>query len=113
MKLPLFALVAILCNVGAQLSMKRAASSITSMLDVAGWLSPWLFLSVVLYGGSFILTARVLSANALSIASPIMAGATFVAIALTSVLVLNESMGAQKFGGMALILAGIFVLSRA
>jgi multidrug transporter EmrE-like cation transporter len=55
---------------------------------------------------------RVYAANPLSVASPIMAGAIFLLIALVSALVLGEGMGMQKVAGIGLIILGIVLLSR-
>ena len=112
MNAPLIALLAVLCNVGAQLSMKFAGSAARSGASpLAQWLSPWLLAAVVLYGVSFLLTVRVFAVNQLSVASPAMAGCTFVLIALASSVLLNEGMGLQKLLGMGLILIGIVLLT--
>lgn len=103
---PLIALLAVLCNVAAQLSMKAAADG-----GQPDWLSPWLVVSVVFYGGSFLLTVRVFAANPLSVATPVMAGATFLLIALASVLLLGERVSWITCAGMGLILLGIAALS--
>jgi multidrug transporter EmrE-like cation transporter len=115
---PLIALLAVLCNASAQVAMKfagRAGMSGEAATDAASrwlaWLSPWLLASVALYGLSFLLTIRVFANNALSVASPLMAGLTFLCIVLASWLVLGETMDLRKIGGIALILTGIVVLT--
>jgi multidrug transporter EmrE-like cation transporter len=112
MKEPLIALIAVICNVGAQLAMKYAGREQEVGKTLAAWLSPWLLSAVVLYGLSFLLTVRVYAANPLSVASPTMAGCTFLLIALTSWLVLGEGLGYQKLAGIGLIFIGIAVLTR-
>ncbi len=112
MKEPLIALIAVLCNVGAQLSMKYAGRAGTAGAGLEAWLSPWLFGAMVLYGLSFLLTVRVFAANPLSVASPAMAGATFLLITLSSWLVFGEGLGVQKVAGIVLIFIGIAVLTR-
>jgi multidrug transporter EmrE-like cation transporter len=116
---PLIALLAVFCNASAQVAMKFAGRAGLSGAAVAAdttsrwlaWLSPWLLASVALYGLSFLLTIRVFANNALSVASPLMAGLTFVCIVMASWLVLGEAMDVRKVGGIVLILAGIVVLT--
>jgi len=115
---PLIALLAVLCNASAQVAMKFAgragmsgAEAVEPVSRWMAWLSPWLLASVALYGLSFLLTIRVFANNALSVASPLMAGLTFLCIVMASWLVLGETMDVRKIGGIVLILAGIVVLT--
>jgi len=115
---PLIAVLAVLCNASAQVAMKFAGRAGMNGADAAesvnrwmAWLSPWLLASVALYGLSFLLTIRVFANNALSVASPLMAGLTFICIVMASWLVLGESIDVRKIGGIVLILAGIVVLT--
>lgn len=112
MKEPWIALLAVICNVSAQLAMKYAGGSSQQASGLAAWLSPWLVAAVALYGLSFLLTVRVFAVNPLSIASPAMAGATFFLISLSSWMLLGEAMGQQKIIGMILIITGVVVLAR-
>lgn len=107
------AVVAVLCNVLAQLAMKQAGQVRPNALDPASWMTPWLLAAIGLYGASFLLTTRVFAVNPLSVASPIMAGATFVLIALSSCVLLGEGFGWLKLAGMVLVLGGIALLSLA
>ena len=113
MNQPWIALIAVFCNVAAQLGMKLAGRADPTAGGTATWLSPWLIAAVVLYGCSFLLTVKVYAANPLSIASPAMAGCTFFLIALASTFLLGESMGVQKVLGICLVFAGIVLLTRA
>jgi multidrug transporter EmrE-like cation transporter len=112
MKEPWIALIAVVCNVAAQLSMKYAGQEQHIGKTLASWLSPWLLSAVVLYGLSFLLTVRVFAVNPLSVASPAMAGCTFLLIALASWSLLGEGLGYQKLAGIGLIFIGIAVLTR-
>jgi multidrug transporter EmrE-like cation transporter len=112
MKEPWIALIAVFCNAGAQLTMKYAGRAGQGASGLAMWLSPWLLAAIVLYGLSFLLTVRVFAVNPLSVASPSMAGCTFLLITLVSWLILGEQMGAQKVAGIALIFLGIFILTK-
>lgn len=113
MNQPLIAVIAVCCNVGAQLAMKYAGRGNVSADSLAFWLAPGLIGAVVLYGLSFLLTIKVFAANPLSVASPIMAGGTFFLIAMASSVVLGETMGIQKVAGIAVIFIGIVLLMRA
>ncbi len=101
---------AVLCNASAQLLMKVA--HITDAFSWRQWIEPALLAAVALYGLSFILTALVFARLPLSLISPLMAGAIFVLISFFSVVFLRESLDVFRLGGMACILAGIFLLSR-
>ncbi len=113
MNAPWLAMMAVLCNVFAQLAMKQAGQMRHHAHLMSIWPTPWLVAAIALYGASFLLTSRVFAVNALSVASPIMAGATFVLIALSSCLLLNEGFGALKLAGVGLVLCGIVLLSLA
>ena len=107
----LLAGAAVLCNALAQVLLKRAA--VTDASDLRQWLDLSLLGAVALYCVSFALTALVYARMPLTVASPLMAGAIFLLIALFSMLAFGESLGAAKIAGMVLILAGIALLSRA
>lgn len=112
MKEPWIAIIAVLINAGAQLSMKYAGSQMQEAKGFAMWFSPWLLCALAFYGLSFLLVVRVLAVNPLSVASPAMAGGTFLLITLASWLLLGEGLGFQKVAGIALIFLGIVVLTR-
>lgn len=109
---PMIALIAVVCNVGAQVSMKYAGRAGSATSGLEAFLSPWLLAALVLYGLSFLLTVRVFAVNPLSVASPVMAGCTFLLITLSSWLVFSEGLGVQKLAGIALIFVGILMLTR-
>jgi multidrug transporter EmrE-like cation transporter len=113
MKDPWIAVIALLCNAGAQFAMKYAGRGLDTSKGLAMWLSPWLLVALAFYGLSFLLVVRVYAANPLSVASPVLAGGTFFLITLVSWLLLGESLGYQKIAGIALIFLGILVLTRA
>lgn len=112
MKEPLIALIAVSCNVAAQLAAKQAGATMQFSKGLQAWLSPWLLGALALYAFAFVLMVRVYAVNPLSVASPIMAGGVFLLIALTSTLLLGEGLGFQKIAGITLIFFGIVVLSR-
>jgi len=101
---------AALCNALAQLLMKKA--HITDAQAWQQWLGPSLLGAVALYGVSFVLTALVFARLPLSLISPLMAGVIFVLISLFSLLFLGEAITPARWAGMALVLAGIALLSR-
>lgn len=108
MKSLLWILLAILCNVGAQVALKAGAAS---DMRWQSFISLPVFAGALLYGIAFILTIRIYADYPLSIISPLMAGAIFLLIALVSALLFGEPLGARKFAGMALIIAGIGFLA--
>jgi small multidrug resistance pump len=108
MKSVAWILLAILCNVGAQVALKMG--SVTEMRWQSFMTLP-VFCGAFLYGIAFILTVRIYADHPLSIISPLMAGAIFLLVGLASVLVFSEPLTAQKLAGMALIAVGIGLLS--
>lgn len=108
----LLALIAVLCNVGAQISIKGAGDAVERIGGLIGWLNPWLALAVLLYGASFLLTVKVFAVNPLTVAAPIMAGGAFVLTAISGSLLLGESLGLSRIAGMVLILGGILLITR-
>ena len=92
--------------------MKLASQGGVQFREMASFLSWHLITSVILYGLSFLLTLQVLSQSALSIASPLMAGMTFIGITLASVWILHETLDMQKMLGILVIVIGIFILAR-
>jgi multidrug transporter EmrE-like cation transporter len=112
MKDPWIAIIALLCNAGAQFAMKYAGRNMEAAKGLAMWLSPWLLVALAFYGLSFLLVVRVYAVNPLSVASPVLAGGTFFLITLISWLLLGESLGYQKIAGIGLIFLGIVVLTR-
>lgn len=112
MQSPIFVVLAVLCNVAAQILIKIAGKNGAGGTSLIGWISPWLACAVILYGLSFLLTVRVFAMNTLSTVSPIMAGSTFLLIAFASSFLFGEGLSSYKIGGIAAITLGIFLLSR-
>jgi multidrug transporter EmrE-like cation transporter len=110
MREPLLILLAVLCNAGAQVALKTGSTG--ELSNWRGWLHPGILFGLALYGVSFVLTVRVYAVNALSVISPLMAGAIFVLISLAARLMFGEPFTLGKTAGMLLILAGIMLLSR-
>jgi multidrug transporter EmrE-like cation transporter len=115
----LLAALAIACNSGAQMLIKHASSLrdasdaavSTSGVSLLGGLNPMsLAAALFLYGLSFVLTAFVYARLPLSVASPLMAGATFVLISLGSVFWFQETLTAMHVAGMACIVLGMLLL---
>lgn len=102
--------IAVLCNVSAQVALKMGATTEVTRLQT--WLSPAILIGLALYGLSFVLTIRIYASFPLSVISPIMAGAIFSLVALASVVFFAEPLTVQKVGGIALIVAGMAVISQ-
>ncbi len=98
--------LAVLCNTAAQGAMKAANGA----QDFTG--TAWMIAALAAYGLSFWLTLRVYAITPLSVASPVMAGATFVLVTLISAIAFGESINALKLAGIACIALGIALLAR-
>lgn len=112
MNQPLLALIAVLCNVGAQLAIKEAGHLVERGSGILAWVNPVLMLAVGLYGASFLLTVKVFAVNSLTIAAPIMAGSTFVLVGVAGAFVLGETLGVYRLVGMGCILVGILLITQ-
>ena len=97
------AIVAVVFNVAAQLAIKLAGGNFNPLPLAA---------ALLCYGLSFFLTFKIYAVNPLSLAAPLMAGLTFLLTPLAAVLLLGESLGTARVLGIALILAGIVIISR-
>lgn len=83
---------------------------IADLIKVA--LSPYILVGLALYGLSFMIWLRVLSFNDLSKAYPIFATIVFLLTTLGSIKFLHEDVSLMRFVGIAIMLAGIFVVAR-
>jgi multidrug transporter EmrE-like cation transporter len=70
-------------------------------------------IGVILYALASVVWFKVLSTEPLSIAYPVLVSATFVMISIGAIFFFRESINLIKVIGMALIVTGIFVVSRA
>lgn len=102
--------IAVLCNAGAQLLIKRGAPS--AVFPLMQWLDLRLLAAIFLYGLSFFFTALVYAKLPLSLVSPLMAGAIFVLVSLGAAWLFGENLGSLRLTGAALVLLGIALLAR-
>lgn len=110
----LVAAVAVICNAGAQVLMKHSstASRTSRTMNYFGFDVFELMAAMGLYGLSFFITAWVYARMPLSVASPVMAGAIFLLIAILSVFLFSEAVTILRLGGMMLIVMGVLLLVR-
>ena len=87
-----------------------ATDIITNVLKVA--VSPYIVTGLVLYGLSFLIWLRVLSFNDLSRSYPIFATIVFLMTTIGSVIFLKEHVSIIRIVGIAVMLTGIFIVSR-
>lgn len=102
--------IAVLCNAGAQLLIKRGAPA--AVFPLVQWLDLRLLAAVFLYGLSFFFTALVYARLPLSLVSPLMAGAIFVLVSVGAAWLFGETLGSLRLSGAALVLLGIALLAR-
>lgn len=86
------------------------AELLTSLTKAA--FSPFIIGGLVLYGLSFVIWLRVLSFNDLSRVYPIFASVVFLMTTIGSIKFLNEDVSIMRFAGIAVMLAGIFIVAR-
>lgn len=113
--------VSVLFNVVANILLKKGvvsfggisseSSKLLSGLTRAAY-NPYIIFGLVLYGLSFLIWLRVLSFNDLSKSYPIFATCVFVLTTIGSVAFLNEHVSLTRILGIAIMLLGIFIVSR-
>ena len=83
---------------------------IANILKVA--ISPYIITGLILYGFSFLIWLRVLTFNDLSRSYPIFATIVFLMTTIGSVIFLKEHVSIIRIVGIAVMLTGIFIVSR-
>ncbi len=114
-------IISVIFNVVANILLKKGVvsfggiSSESSKL-VAGLIkaayNPYIIFGLALYGLSFLIWLRVLSFNDLSKSYPIFATCVFILTTIGSVAFLNEHVSMLRVLGIAIMLLGIFIVSR-
>jgi multidrug transporter EmrE-like cation transporter len=109
----------VLANVVAQLLLKStmrgyeifgSGGALKGVLGIFG--KPLFWLSMACYGVGFMFYAVALSKVELSKAYPVSSAAAVILIAAVSLLFFRESLDAVKLVGLALLVAGIFLVLR-
>lgn len=106
----LLAAGAIVLNVGAQVVTKYMGRN--GLHEWQDWVSPWIMSAIAMYFFSFLLVAKILSRAPLSLASPLLAGGTFILAAIGGVYFFGESISPLRWLGIVMIVIGILCVSR-
>ena len=105
-----FVALAVILNVVSQLLIKSVMRSV-SAVGLGGlvrvFFTPPILFAVALYGLSFLLTMKVFQAFPLARVVPVMAGSTFVLVALFSTRWFGEAMYFSNWLGILIIVCGI------
>lgn len=113
--------VSVFFNVTANILLKKGVASFGGLSGTKEKLlqellkaafSPLIIFGLTLYGLSFVIWLRVLSFNDLSKAYPIFATCVFVLTTLGSMIFLKEAVSYLRIIGIAIMLLGIFIVSR-
>ena len=83
-----------------------------SRLDGKGFLSPFFFASMVLYGINFLAFSRALDRLPVSLAYPIFSGLGFVLLAIFSNIIFRETLHIEQWIGIAFVIVGLTFLAR-
>lgn len=101
---------AVALNVGAQVATKYLGRKGLSALQ--DWVSPWIVAAVLMYFISFLFVAKILSRLPLSVASPVLAGGSFILAAIAGYVLFGEQIGLMRWVGMGLIAVGIVCVGK-
>lgn len=113
-------LVSVTLAAVAQLTLKHGMNQVKESFGVVGLnggslkavgSQPWVWIGLALFGMSAIVWLAVLSRTSLSFAYPF-AALTYILILLFDHFVLDETVPALRWGGVAFIAVGIFLISR-
>lgn len=114
-------ILSVTCNVTANILLKLGVNkaggfalsqnSIVSDL-VKTALNPFLIGGLALYGFSFIIWLRVLTISDLSKSYPIFVTIVFILTTIGSVIFLKESVSVVRIAGIAILIAGVFLVAR-
>jgi multidrug transporter EmrE-like cation transporter len=96
----------------AGLLLKRSRIDVPDDSLMTLLLSPWLIASIPFFAVNVVLFAKSLDKLAVSAAYPVLAGLGFGLIAVFGKLVFDERLGMNQWLGIALILAGVILVSR-
>ena len=110
--------ISILLAVAGQLLMKRGMMSfgtfpVSQLLVkvIPMFLNPWVFIGFVCFGLSSIFWLVVLSRMPLSLVYP-MVSVAYVIVAMLSMIFFKENVSLVRWGGIAVIVLGVFLISR-
>jgi len=108
-------LVGIATNASASLLIKLAVTPprrLPTLAEPLAGLDNWpLWLGLVLYGATFLLYAAALARLPLNVAHPVMTAGAVAAVALVSLLVLREPFHWTTVVGIALVAAGVLLIT--
>ncbi len=110
--------IAVLCNVFAQVSIKQASkgaflNNSVSLLSIkTAILNPFIWLGIILYFISFVLSVFIYKKFELSIISPIMMSMIYVLIIVVSYFIFSEQISTGKIIGSLVIISGIIIMAR-
>jgi multidrug transporter EmrE-like cation transporter len=109
--------MAILLNAAANITLKVGMNRVGGLSSGGDFLPKFLlnwvvWLGIAFFGLALAAYSVVLSSFKLSVAYPIMTSAGFLVVVLVSALFLNERITLAQCGGLALIMAGIWMVSR-
>ena len=111
MSIYLMIILAVMCNVGAQVAMKLNASNDAGGSILGSLFSIPIAAALCLYAFSFVLTSKVMARSEISTVGPVMAGATFVAVFFVGNVFFGEGISLRKIVGILLIVLGIVALT--
>lgn len=111
----LFVFAAALLNGGGSLLLKQSRLKAAEIADqsLGGLLfSPWFIGGLACYGINVILFAKALEKLPVSVAYPVLAGASLALISLVAAMLFHEKLASIHWFGAALIVAGIILITR-
>ena len=106
-------LLAAVLNGAGSLLLKQSRLKAADPGLLAQLLSPWFIGGLACYGINVILFARALDKLAVSLAYPVLAGASFVLISALAAWLFHERLNPMQWTGAVFIVVGIFLVARA
>lgn len=112
-----YLLIAVISNAVATVMLKFASGTEAAERTVAGFLPGYLFHPYFIFGiacfaSSMVFFTKTLTLLPLSMAYPVLSSMSYAAVVTVSVAIFHERLSLLQVGGLLLIVAGLFILSR-
>lgn len=113
--------ISVICNVTANIFLKNGVNKIGGISFSQSHLvsdflkvvfNPFIIGGLALYGFSFVIWLRVLTISDLSKSYPIFVTFVFILTTIGSVIFLKESVSLMRVAGIAILIAGVFIVAR-
>ena len=105
----LFLVGASLCNIIANLLMKKSSFAVPE--SSSPFFQPWFVIGLAFFGANLLLYTKALERLPISVGYPILVGSSIVGISLVSMFWFAESLSGLNYLGIGFIFGGVYLLA--